>query len=215
MYVKDRYKVSFGGRTVGHYYVYSNGSCSYTVYGMLPEELAEELAKLKLGKDLRQKRPIAAFSKFMTDENSVPGTRRIVFESGPVRFERIPEETGEKFWIYRRSAGKGEAGYSEKDYSAPHYEGPHTPEGMREWCSWYCFNRMDDGTFEVELDEAWWWGGSHNDGGTIRTAVPEEWFALPYPEFLENAVGLSAAAHYGFTPEELAEKPGLREFFGF
>ena len=74
---------------------------------------------------------------------------------------------------------------------------------------------MDDGTYEAELDEAWWWGGGHNDGGTIRNEIPEAWFDLPYDEFLENVVTLSAAAHYGFAAEDLKEKRGLREFFGF
>ena len=86
---------------------------------------------------------------------------------------------------------------------------------MREWCSWYAFNKMDDGTYEAELDEAWWWGGGHNDGGTIRREIPEEWFELPYEEFLDNVVGLAAAWHYGFTVEILLEREGLREFFGY
>ncbi len=90
-----------------------------------------------------------------------------------------------------------------------------TPEGMREWASWYAFNKMDDGTYEAELDEAWWWGGGHNDGGTIRREIPEEWFELPYEDFLEKVVTLAAASHYGFTAEILLEKKGLKEFFGF
>ena len=73
---------------------------------------------------------------------------------------------------------------------------------------------MDDGTYEAELDEAWWWGGGHNDGGTIRTPIPEEWFELTYDEFLKRVVTLSAAAHYGFTPEILKKRKGLKEFFG-
>ena len=52
-------------------------------------------------------------------------------------------------------------------------------------------------------------------GKLKHTDIPEEWFELPYEEFLENVVTLSAAAHYGFTPDELKEKEGLKEFFGF
>ena len=121
----------------------------------------------------------------------------------------------EQFMIYRRSARKGEAGYSEKEYSAPHYAGEKTPEGMLEWASWYCFNKLGNGRYEAELDEAWCWGGSHTDGGTIRNGIPSEWFTLPYDDFLNRVITLSAAAHYGFTAEELKEKPGLKEFFGF
>ena len=121
----------------------------------------------------------------------------------------------EKFWIYRRSARKGEEGYSEKEHSAPHWEGEKTPEGMREWASWYCFNRLGGRVYEAELDEAWFWGGSHSDGGTICTRIPGEWFSMPYDEFLEHVLTLSSASHYGFTREELMEKPGLKEFFGY
>jgi len=121
----------------------------------------------------------------------------------------------EKFMIYRRSARKGEAGYSEKEYSAPHYEWEKTPEGMTEWVSWYCFNKLGSGSYEAELDEAWCWGGSHNDGGTICTEIPEEWFSLPYDAFLNRVITLSSALHYGFTAEDLKGRPGLKEFFGF
>ena len=68
--------------------------------------------------------------------------------------------------------------------------------------------------FEAELDEAWN-EGSHYGGGTIRAEVPEAWLDLPWEDFTERLVTLAAAAHYGFTPEELREKAGLREFFGF
>lgn len=121
----------------------------------------------------------------------------------------------EQFMIYRRSARIRGAGYSEKEHSAPHYEGEKTPEGMLEWASWYCFNKLGGGIYEAELDEAWYWGGSHTDGGTIRNEIPREWFALPYDEFLSRVITLSAASHYGFTVEDLKEKSGLKEFFGF
>ena len=85
---------------------------------------------------------------------------------------------------------------------------------MEEWASWYAFNKKDDGTFEAELDEAWN-EGSHYGGGTIRVEVPEAWLDLPWEEFLERLVTLSAAAHYGFTPEDLEARKGLKEFFGF
>ena len=52
-------------------------------------------------------------------------------------------------------------------------------------------------------------------GGTINKEIPEEWFELPYEEFLENVVSLAAAAHYGFTADMLMKKDGLKEFFGY
>ena len=58
-------------------------------------------------------------------------------------------------------------------------------------------------------------GTRTDDGGTIHTEIPEEWFDLSYEEFLGNVVYLAAAAHYGFTAEILLGREGLREFFGF
>ena len=119
----------------------------------------------------------------------------------------------EKFMIYRRDAKKGEATYSPKSHSAPHFVG-HYVEGMEEWASWYCFNKKEDGTYEAELDEAWD-EGSHYGGGTIDVDIPKEWFALSYDEFLEHVITLAGAKHYGFTVDDLKDKEGLKEFFGF
>jgi len=150
----------------------------------------------------------------MADENRVRGTRKTAYEKGPVRIVRIPEDVA-KFYVYRCGAEKGDPDYSEKSHSVPHSEGNGPIEGMSEWASWYCFNKRDDGTFEAELDEAWWWGGGHNDGGTMREEIPEEWMELPYEEFLDNVLTLVSARHYMFTVEDLLDREGLREFFGF
>ena len=115
--------------------------------------------------------------------------------------------------IYRRDAKKGEATYSPKSHSAPHFVG-HYVEGMEEWASWYCFNKKEDGSYEAELDEAWN-EGSHYGGGTIDVDIPKEWFALSYDDFLERVITLAAATHYGFTVDDLKERKGLKEFFGF
>ena len=115
--------------------------------------------------------------------------------------------------IYRRDAKKGEATFSPKSHSAPHFVG-HYVEGMEEWASWYCFNKKEDGTYEAELDEAWD-EGSHYGGGTIDVDIPKEWFALSYDDFLEHVITLAAAKHYGFTVDDLKDKEGLKEFFGF
>ena len=105
--------------------------------------------------------------------------------------------------IYRRDARKGTLSYSPKSHSAPHFEGHHV-EGMEEWASHYCINKLEDGTYEAELDEAW-------DEGTI----PKDWFDLSYDQFLEHVITLAAASHYGFTVEDLKDKKGLKDFLGF
>jgi hypothetical protein len=118
-----------------------------------------------------------------------------------------------KFMVYDRMARKGAPEYSPKPHSAPHYEGRFI-EGMEEWANHYCFNKKEDGTYEAELDEAWY-EGSHNGGGTIHVDIPKEWFDLTYDDFLEHIVTLSSASHYGFTADDLKVKKGLKEFFGF
>ena len=45
--------------------------------------------------------------------------------------------------------------------------------------------------------------------------IPPEWFGLSYDVFLERVITLAAATHYGFTVDDLKEKKGLKEFFGF
>ena len=119
----------------------------------------------------------------------------------------------EKFMIYRRDAKKGDATYSPKSHSAPHFVG-HYVEGMEEWASWYCFNKKEDGSYEAELDEAWN-EGSHYGGGTIDVDIPKEWFALSYHDFLEHIITLAGAKHYGFTVDDLKERIGLKQYFGF
>ena len=100
----------------------------------------------------------------------------------------------EKFMIYHKTTKKGER--------------------LQMWVSWYCFNRKEDGTYEAELDEAWY-EGSHNGGGTIIAAIPQEWFGLTYDEFLSHVITLASATKYGFTVETLKEKNGLKDFFGY
>ncbi len=212
----DRYTIRMGERAIGSYYVWEDGSVSYNTGWGCPWDIEKELKELGLDRDVEQRRkPIRSLAELTEETNRVPGTRRRIYEKAPLRAEREAEPTGERYSVYRRSAEKGDPDYSDLPHDAPHSEGPHTPEGMREWASWYQFNKMDDGTYEAELDEAWWWGGGHNDGGTIRRIIPEEWQDLPYDEFLERVVTVSAAAHYGFTAEMLRKKKGLREFFGY
>ena len=216
-WITNEYRITYEDKYVGHYYIYDDHTYRFYANSWENEiESIKDILKQKgLSKDLNSEKPIAAIEQMMQESNRVKGKKQPIYVDGPFTITRIPRETDELFLVYRCSAGKGEPGYSAKKHSAPHYEGPKTPEGMTEWATWYQFVKMDDGTFDAALDESWYWGGSHNDGGTIHTSIPEEWFELSYDEFLENVVKLSAAAHYGFTPEELKEKKGLKEFFGF
>ncbi len=213
--VTDTYYVTCRGRTVGYYRTFSDHTVSYEPTPGSPWERGEELKALGLDKKIAGRKSIRLFAKLIDEGNRVPGRKRILYRDGPLGLERVPRETEERFSVYRRSAKRSDADYSPLPHDAPHQESAGTPEDMREWASWYAFVRMDDGTYQAELDEAWCWGGGHNDGGTIRRGIPEAWFELPYEEFLGKVVTLSAAAHYGFTPELLMRKSGLREFFGY
>ena len=213
--ITDYYNVYYKDHCIAAYYIYGSGETCYSTSNYAFIGLEKEDIPKAFKQQTERKGPVKFMAEIMTEQNRVKGTKTPIYKSGVFTVKRIPKETGEKYWVYKRSAEKGEEGYSEKNYSAPHYEGPKTPDGMEEWASWYCFNKMDDGTYEAELDEAWWWGGGHNDGGTIQTAIPEEWFELPYDAFLENVVTLAHAAHYGFTAKELKRKKELKAFFGF
>jgi len=215
MKITDHYNVYYKDHCIACYHVYDNGDSCYSTSDFSFIGLEKENIPAAFKRQTEQKGAVPFMAEIMTEQNRVKGRKTPIYQSGNFTVKRVPHETGERFVVYRRSAKEGEEGYSKKDYSAPHYEGPKTPEGMKEWASWYYFNKMDDGTYEAELDEAWWWGGGHNDGGTIHTAIPEEWFDMPYDEFLKNLVTLAAAAHYGFTPGELKRKKGLKKFFGF
>ena len=213
-YVTETYVVYYKEKLIGYFIHHDDGTVMYRSYA-IPCEYEEPLRALGLDKTYEDMTEIPFFTALFTEEHRVPGRKQRIYQDGEVTAKRKPGSTDETFYVYRRSAQEGDPDYSPLPHDAPHYEGAKTPEGMREWASWYAFRKMDDGTFQAELDEAWWWGGGHNDGGTIRVEIPEEWEALPYEEFLQQVVTLAAAAHYGFTAELLLQKKGLREFFGY
>ena len=214
MRVTDLYDVRYQGKDIGVYYVFSNASTEFAPGYFERDTVNAVLGPHGIKGEMKRKGPIPFFAQVIRDENRLPGRKRPIYVSGDITLERRPNETGERFLVYSRSANKGSEAYSSEPHDAPHNEGPNTPEGMREWASWYAFEKMDDGTYRAELDEAWWWGGGHNDGGTIRTPIPEEWFSLPWKEFLDKVVDLSSARHYGFDAEHLKDRKGLKEFFG-
>ena len=213
--IRETYHIRYGDVPIGTYYVYEDGGSEFDAFRGRPEleSVMDALKALGLTKSRRGKDQLPRFRAILNKGERAQGTRKLILRDGPLSMERVPKDA-ERFWVYRRSANKGDLDYSPKSHSAPHREGSRVVEGMEEWASWYAFNKKDDGTFEAELDEAWN-EGSHNGGGTIRVEVPEAWLDLPWEDFTERLVTLAAAAHYGFTPEDLREKAGLKAFFGF
>ena len=145
-WIVDHYKITYNDLFVGSYYVYEDNTCRYYVNSWKNElePIKDLLEKKGLLKDKDTKRPIAAITKMMTAENRVKGRKRSIYHCDGLTLERIPNETNERFLVYRHDANKGQPGYSDKDHSAPHYEGEKTPEGMREWTTWYAFVKMDE-----------------------------------------------------------------------
>ena len=125
---------------------------------------------------------------------AVRGVRAKILNGTLMKKSIVTTHKKEKFMVYQRNSKKCER--------------------VQKWVSWYCFNRNEDGSYEAELDEAWY-DGSHNGGGTIIVAIPKEWFSLSYDEFLGRVITLASASQYGFTSENLKEKKGLKELFGF
>lgn len=215
-WLEEQYRIEYKGEYAGNYYFYDGGEATLVLSFSGSKELKGVLEKLGFKKEVtEQKKPEGFFFDMINEENRDKSRKRPVYTSGDIRMERIPCKTVDSFSVYRRMADKGAADYSPLAHDAPHKEGSKTPEGMKEWANWYSFDKFDDGTYQASLDESWHWGGSHDDGGTIHTDIPEDWFGLSYDEFLERAVTLSAAAHYGFTADMLKERQGLKEFFGF
>ena len=184
----------------------------YSYYGGYPSVHEGEIPNQYLTV-YKEKTPFRPIEELMNEENRVAGTRKLIYQHEHIKIVRVPRDI-EHFVVYNMSARKGSRGYSEEKFDAPHYEGKKTPEGMREWASFYEFIKKDDGTYEAALEENWWWGGGHNDGGIIHAEIPEEYLALPYDEFLEQLLTVAKAGHYGFTTEYLKNCEGLKEFFG-
>ena len=89
-------------------------------------------------RDHEKKTPFRPIEELMTEENRVAGTRKLIYQHDHIRIVRVPRDT-EHFAVYNKFARKGSRGYSEERFDAPHYEGEKTPEGMKEWVSYYGF----------------------------------------------------------------------------
>ena len=197
---------------IGTYYVEKDGSSSYSPYD--EKKAAERVSDSRFLSPRSSDGPIDFIASMISKENRVKGRRKEIYNCPPYVVTRVAEYTGDHFMVYRSCAKEGDPDFSTVDHERPHIEfGKDT--GLTEWVTHYCFRKMSDGTYEAELDEAWYWGGGHLDGGTINRPIPEKWFKLPYDEFLDNVLTLAFAGYYLFTVEELKSKPGLKEFFGY
>lgn len=199
---------------VGTYYVYSRRSSTYEpTYEV--EKIKAMIPDARLMERVEANGSVPFIQEMLSEDNRDMGLKKHVYRCGRLIIIRQSRRTDANFLVYRCGVSEGADGYSPVDHSAPHKEGPCEVRNMQEWVCHYSFHRMDDDTYEAELDEAWYWGGSHLDGGTITRGIPEEWFSLPYDEFLAQVITLASAAHYGFTVDELKSKTGLRSFFGY
>lgn len=202
-------------QSIAYYYVYTE---KHAIFAPSPfiDEYKDIVPDPRMWEQVESKTgPVGFIAEMIKEENRETSTGRRTYVCGPYVIERESKRIGDDFMVYACGAKNGEAGYSAVSHSVPHEEVKGIPTGIDEWVRHYSFHKMDDGTYEAELDEAWYWGGSHEDGGTIVRPVPDEWFSLTYEQFLENVLTLCSAAHYRFTVEELLSCKGLESFFGF
>lgn len=79
----------------------------------------------------------------------------------------------------------------------------------------YAFERRADGSCAFTFQVGWPGGAGHWDGAGNTFPLPEEWFRGSYRMFLYKLTARYPAKKYGFSREELAAVPGLKEFLGF
>ena len=78
----------------------------------------------------------------------------------------------------------------------------------------YIFQKMEDGTMRICLQEGWF-AGSHYDGCGNDFELPEEWFSSDFDSFLDRFCEKYPAEKFSYTRGELKTTPGLKEFLGF
>ena len=209
-YITDSYTVIYKETEIGTYQVIFDGTHQYNTYSCKDKLLKKELANLKLNHNIVKKDgPIPFFDEIIQSGTYDPQTREFVCHGGPdgqITLKR-DRRVCDIFWVYRSWAEKGAPDYSEKGHVWSNGENT-------EWVTGYSFNKYNDGTFEVEMEECYR-NGPHDMGGPIRKTIPEAWFSLPYDEFLDKVLGLTYAYAYNFTLQDLKARDDLRSFFGF
>jgi hypothetical protein len=208
--IVDTYKVTYHDQIIGFYCIWDDRTVSFTNYSGVSADIAEDVEKLGLFRRISNRKSIGLFSQIMIPENRISGRKRIVYNSEHLMVERCPKATGCIYTVYRRRASRNAPDYSELSHEVSINGGSVTARAER-----YAFIKLDDGTFSASLEESWYRGGSHNDGGTVSEQIPEAWFNYQYDDFLEKIVTLSTASRYGFRTALLKNRNGLKVFFGF
>ena len=107
-WIIDHYKITYNGLYVGEYYIYGDNTYRYYVnsWDKELEPIKDLLEKKGLLKNKESKKPITAITKMMKDENRVKGRKRPIYHNDGFTLERIPNETNERFLVYRCDAKK-------------------------------------------------------------------------------------------------------------
>lgn len=117
--------------------------------------------------------------------------------------------------IYNFNASKSSKAYSEKrhDYkSLDNDKETDRREGF--FALSYRFVKYNDGIYQSWLDEAFP-EGSHYGGGIVKEVIPDQWFDLPYEEFLQKVYELNYVKEYNFSLNDLKNRDDLKDFFGY
>ena len=78
----------------------------------------------------------------------------------------------------------------------------------------FIFNKRRSGKYELVM-QIGWHAGSHWDGGSRRSEIPEEWLSDSWEEFLDILCEKSSDRDLFYSKIEFMASDGLKEFFGF
>ncbi len=92
----------------------------------------------------------------------------------------------------------------------------HMRDGvMQDRLEHYDFRRHANGSYSIDLQIGWPGGWSHYDGANMTRDIPQEWFALPWDEFMDRFEESFCSPAFYYTRGELEAVPGLKKFLGY
>ena len=78
----------------------------------------------------------------------------------------------------------------------------------------FVFNKRKSGKYEFVM-QIGWHAGSHWDGGSRCSKIPEEWLSLSWGEFLDKLCEENKDRDLFYSKNEFMASDGLKEFLGF
>ena len=114
MHITKHFNVYFKDHCIGNFYMFSNNKKSYYTSSYSFIGLENEKIDPEFKEEVQEVDSVPFIEEIISDKYRLKDIKKDIYQKGDFRIERIPEEVA-KFWIYKRSANKGEEGYSDKD----------------------------------------------------------------------------------------------------